>query len=139
AERGSPEAAAAASRGQRLLLIANTATPLNVKLGWWWLGNLVGAAFADAPAFKYLPHSGELDGLFFRVFRTGDKMPLKGVGERDLLCVCEGGEDCFGYLYPERGGRTLVSSGFDVYADLPEAKALLDGMIEAALAGGGDR
>lgn len=131
AEYGSDAAKAAAARGQRVLEIGKTDTPENIHLGWWWIGNLVGAAMADVPAFAYLPHSGRLDGLFFRIFRTGVELPLAGVKEEDLDCVCEGGENCLAYLYRQRDGKTLVSLGFDVYADLPESKALLDGLIES--------
>ena len=130
----STELAAALKRGQSVISIGSAAGAPNVKLGWWWLGEHVGTAIADDAVLKYLPHSGFLDPLFFRIFKTGAALPVAGVGEKDLAIVCEGGYGCRFNLAVRRHGaaREYLVRGLDVCADLPESKALLDGLVEAA-------
>ena len=130
----SPECAAAVKRGQSVVSIGAAEGEPDVKLGWWWLGDQVGTAIADDAALKYLPHGASLDPLFFRIFKKGEALPVAGVGEKDLAIVCEGGYACRYNLAVRRTGKACeyLVRGLDVCADLPEAKALLDGLIEAA-------
>ncbi len=132
----SDAAKAALARGQHVVAIGPADGKPDVKLGWWWLGDQVGTAIADDPALKFLPHSGALDPLFFRIFKKGAALPLAGVSERDMQIVCEGGFACSCNLAVRRHGkaREHLVFGLDVCADLPEAKALLDGILDAAQA-----
>ena len=139
AAAGSDEVRAALKRGQIVVSIGRAEGDPDVKLGWWWLGDQVGTAIADDPTLKYLPHSESLDPLFFRIFKTGEELPVAGVGEKDLVIVCEGGYSCrYNFAVRRRGtAREYLLRGLDVCADLPEAKALLDGVLDAATADDG--
>lgn len=134
-EAESPEIEAALKRGQNVVSIGKADGAPDVKLGWWWLGDQVGTAIADDPMLKYLPHGESLDPLFFRIFKKGETLPIAGVGEKDLVVVCEGGYACRCNLSVRRVGaaREYRVRGLDVCADLPEAKTLLDGILESAV------
>jgi len=135
-EAESPEIESALKRGQNVVSIGKADGAPDVRLGWWWLGDQVGTAIADDPMLRYLPHGVALDPLFFRIFMKGEPLPIAGVSEQDLVVVCEGGYACRCNLSVRRVGaaREYRVRGLDVCADLPEAKALLDGILEAAQA-----
>ena len=131
ADWDSPEAAAAAKRGQKVLALGKLNGPKNISLGWWWMGKQVGTAFADHPALAGLPHEGALSPLMFRFFREGVKLPKAPFAEKDLVVVGEGGDACWLYM-AERDG-TLAVFGLDVFAPVPEATSLLDGIVDHLL------
>ena len=132
---GSPLAAEALARGQRVITLAGTNGKPNVSLGWWWMGRQVGTAMANHPALASLPHEGVLSPLFFRlVLDSGKPLPYAGLAQDDMLMVGEGGELC--YLYLAQGnvgpGKAVMAFGLNVLADTPEAAALLDGLVDYA-------
>lgn len=114
--------------GVRRIVLGEASGAPNVELGWWWMGNQVGTALRAHPALARLPHDGILSPLLFRILKTGEKLPIAGVGEDDLIIVGEGGENCFAYLY-EKDGDVHVR-GLDLLASYPEATAVLDGIID---------
>ena len=122
------EKAPPAARGQRTLFISQTDGKPNVSLGWWWLGDQIGTAFADHPALAGLPHEGYLSPLFFRLVKRGKPLPFAPVPADKLIAVGEGRDTYFCYLGGDR--ETLYSFGLDVLSGHPEASALLDGMID---------
>ena len=132
---GSPLAAEALARGQRVITLAGTNGKPNVSLGWWWMGRQVGTALAKHPALAALPHEGVLSPLLFRlVLDSGRPLPYAGVAQDDMLIVGEGGSLC--YLYLAQGnvgpGKAVMSFGLNLLADTPEAAAFLDGLIDYA-------
>ena len=135
---GSAEAQAARAAGQSLVEIGPAAGKPGGHLGWWWFGEQVGGAFLQHPALKYLPHRGRIDPLFFRILRDGLKLPQQAWDESSLIGVAEGAESCALHLAGHMGsGRCeYIIYGLDVLADLPEATALLDGVLEAAVVSG---
>ena len=76
-----------------------------------------------------------VDGLFFRILGKGRQLPVSGVAEKDILAVSEGREDCSLFVSAKvDGARCEVRIyGLDICADLPEAKALLDGVLQFAI------
>ena len=135
AANGSPLAAEALARGQRVITLAGTEGKPNVSLGWWWMGRQVGTALAQHPALAALPHEGVLSPLFFRlVLQTGKPMPYAGLAQDDMLMVGEGGEMCYLYLAQANvgPGKALMAFGLNLLADTPEAAALLDGLVDYA-------
>ena len=76
-----------------------------------------------------------VDGLFFRILGKGRQLPVAGVAEKDILAVSEGREDCSLFVSAKvDGARCEVRIyGLDICADLPEAKALLDGVLQFAI------
>ncbi len=136
---GSPLAAEALARGQRVIMLAGTKGKPNVSLGWWWMGRQVGTALANHPALAALPHEGVLSPLFFRlILDTGKSLPYAGLAQDDMLIVGEGGNNC--YLYLAQGnvgsGKAIMAFGLNVLVDTPEAAALLDGLIDYAASHG---
>ena len=132
---GSPLAAEALARGQRVITLAGTNGKPNVKLGWWWLGQQVGTAIANHPALASFPHEGVLSPLLFRlVLDTGKYLPYAGLSQEDMLIVGEGGDKCFLYLAQANVGRgsAVMGFGLNLLGDTPEAAALLDGLIDYA-------
>ena len=134
APAGSALVVEALKRGQRVLTIGPAEGKPNVNLGWWWLGTQVGTAFRDHPALAGLPHQGILNGLFFRILKTGRPLPLAGCAEGDMFAVGEGATSCFLYLGQARVGQgcLLMTHGLDVLGDTREGAALLDGLIDYA-------
>ena len=108
----------------------------NVKLGWWWMGRQVGTALAKSPVFGDLPHEGVLSPLLFRIIGKGKALDGSQHGDGDLFMVGEGGSECFVYLALRRAkggsGAAVESFGLDLLSGLPEAAALLDGMMDYA-------
>ena len=132
---GTPLAAEALARGQRVVTLAGTNGKPNVSLGWWWMGRQVGTALANHPALTSLPHEGVLSPLLFRlVLDSGKPMPYAGLAQDDMLIVGEGGSLC--YLYLAQGnvgpGKALMAFGLNLLADTPEAAAFLDGLVDYA-------
>ena len=136
ADYGSPEAAAALKRGQNVIEIGGLDGSLNVDLGWWFLRGLVGATFEAAhPILSYLPPSKDLSTLHRRIFKKGLRLPIKGVDRRSLVAICEEGDGCYTHLaacVDARGGRHLIAYGLALDRDLPEAVAILDGLVDYA-------
>ena len=132
---GSPLAAEALARGQRVITLAGMNGKPNVSLGWWWMGRQVGTALAKHPALAALPHEGVLSPLLFRlVLDSGRPLPYAGVAQDDMLVVGEGGSLC--YLYLAQGnvgsGKAVMAFGLNLLADTPEAAAFLDGLVDYA-------
>ena len=127
-------AAAALERGQRVVAIGPAEGKPNVSLGWWFMGKQVGTALADSPVFGDLPKDPYLTKLFFRILKTGEKLPLPGLVDDDIFMLGEGGRDMFLYLGQAKSGqgKVLMSSGLDLLSLTPEAVSLLDGMIAYA-------
>ena len=127
----SAEAKAARTARRALVTVDDTEGAPNVKLGWWWMGSQVGTAIKDHPALGNFPHDGVLNPLWFRILKTGRKLPVAGVKPEDLVIVGEGGTACYLYLaVSERDGTKVAEChGLDLLCDLPEANALLDALV----------
>lgn len=123
--------APAAEEGQRTLFVSQTDGAANVSLGWWWIGDQVGTAFADHPALAGLPHDGFLSPLFFRLVKRGRPLPLAPIPSAKLIAVGEGRNGYFCYLGGDR--TTLYAFGLDILSGYPEAASLLDGMVDYCL------
>ena len=134
AEAGSPEAETALEAGRHVVAVGKAKGVPNVKLGWWWMGEQVGTALLDHPVFGNLPHEGVLSPLLFRIVGKGKPLDGAGIDEKDLLMVGEGGQGCFAYLVRRQAkdgkGVAIESFGLDLLSGLPEATAILDGMID---------
>ena len=136
ADRGSPEVAAALARGQSVVEIGGLKEPMNIELGWWFHKNIVGAVFdVKSPLLKYLPPSENLSTLHFRLFKKGLEMPVKDFPPSSLAAVSEEQATCRAHLgerMTEKGGRHLFAYGLALDQPLPEAVAILDGLIDRA-------
>ena len=132
---GSPETAAARRDGMSVIEIGPAKGEPGGRLGWWWFGKQVGGAFMAHPSLKNLPHVGRIDPLFFRILRDGLQLPQAAWPDGALVGVTEGSKECALHLACREGSgrRDMLVYGLDVLADLPEAKALLDGMIDYCL------
>jgi len=136
ADYGSAEATAALARGQSVIEIGGCDGDLRVALGWWFLNGIVGATFdTESPLLKYLPPSRDLSTLHFRFFKQGLRLPIDGFAADDLAIVSEEGQGCYANL-GERvdvgGGRHLFAYGLALQEKLPEATAVLDGLVDRA-------
>lgn len=131
---GAPDVGAALAAGRRVILINGTKGPPNVSLGWWWMGNQVGTAFARHPALGDFPHDGTLSPLSFRILKQGWPLPFAGLLPDEMIVVGEGGKGYFLYAAETRieAGRVLMTFGLDVLSGTPEGTCLLDGMIRYA-------
>ena len=132
---GSPLAAEALARGQRVITLTGMNGKPNVSLGWWWMRQQVGTAVAKHPALAALPHEGFMSPLFFRlVLTSGKTLPYAGLAQDDMLMVGEGGAMCYLYLAQANvgPGKALMAFGLKLLADTPEAAALLDGLVDYA-------
>ncbi|HRR33591.1 MAG TPA: hypothetical protein P5026_05795 [Kiritimatiellia bacterium] len=131
---GSPDVGAALAAGRRVILINGTEGQPNVTLGWWWMGNQVGTAFAKHPALGDFPHDGILSPLSFRILKQGQPLPFAGVLPDEMMVVGEGGSGYFLYMCEARiaDGRALMTFGLDVLSGTPEGLCLLDGMLRYA-------
>ncbi|MBP5285905.1 MAG: hypothetical protein ILO34_07365, partial [Kiritimatiellae bacterium] len=135
AQAKSALATSALERGQKVIAIGRADGEPNTSLGWWFMGKQVGTALADSPVFGELPKDPYLTKLFFRILKTGQKLPLPGLDDSDVFMLGEGGNDMFLYLGQARcgNGKVLMANGLDLLAPVPEAVCLLDGMIGYAL------
>ena len=130
---GSDEEKRALAEGKRVISLANQSSPRNIQLGWWYMTEQMGAALMDCDWLKGIPHGGYFNELFFRIGRTGLKLPVEGFAPKDFVMVGEGGEACYLYLARRRlpnGARHYLIAGIDVTCDTPEGAALLRGAIE---------
>ena len=136
ADYGSPEVAAALARGQSVIEIGGLKEPMNIELGWWFHKNIVGAVFdTGSPLLKYLPESKFLSTLHFRIFKKGLAMPVNGfpadslavVGEEQAMCRANLGE-----RVDAKGGQHIFAYGLALDQPLPEAVAMLDGLVDRA-------
>jgi hypothetical protein len=131
---GEPAVAAAISKGKRVFLAGDASGPPNVSLGWWWIGDQVGTAFAKHAAFGDFPHDGSISPLWFRLIKKG--MPIAAempFGKMEFLAVGEGRNDYFLYAAQtaaENGAKILLIHGLDLLADTPEGTYLFDQMID---------
>lgn len=131
---GAPDVGAALAAGRRVILINGTEGQPNVNLGWWWMGNQVGTAFARHPALGDFPHDGALSPLSFRILKQGRPLPFAGILPDEMIVVGEGGQGYFLYAAEARmgAGRALMTFGLDVLSGTPEGTCLLDGLIRYA-------
>ena len=124
-----PAVAVARAAGKRLVTISGTEGPVSVTLGWWWLGDQMGAVLEQAPELRYLPHDGVLSPLLFRIMKKGEELRA---GSTPLV-YGEGGEACYSYLrrttHPS-GCVEYAVTGMDLLADFAESDAILRGLVE---------
>lgn len=122
-----------ARNGQPCLMIGPAEGEPNVKLGWWILGEQIGTAFADHPAFGDFPHNGTMSPLWFRLIKQGIPLPIDPkFGEYNLLAVGEGKRQYYAHIWEKKdkeGQRMLLTRGVDLLADTPEGAWLTDAMI----------
>ena len=109
----------------------------NVRLGWWWLGDQTGTAFARHPVFGDFPQDGKLSPLWFRIIKRGLPLPVDPkFGAFRHFAVGEGQKQYFTYICQKKGQngeRLLITHGVDLLAETPEGAYLLDSMIDYAL------
>ena len=130
---GSDEEKQALAEGRRVVSLANQSSPRSIQLGWWYMTEQMGAALVDCDWLKGIPHGGYFNELFFRIGRTGLKLPVEGFNPKDFVMVGEGGEACYLYLAKRRlanGAVHYLIAGLDVTCDTPEGAALLRGAQE---------
>lgn len=136
ADAGSPEIAAALARGQSVVEIGGLKEPSNIELGWWFHKNIVGAVFdVESPLLRYLPESKSLSTLHFRIFKRGLAMPVKDFPTDSLAVIGEEQAACranLGERMDAKGGRHIFAYGLALDQPLPEAFAILDGIVETA-------
>jgi beta-galactosidase len=105
----------------------------NIKLGWWSLGNQLGTAFANHPAFGDFPHNGNISPLWFRLIKQGHPLPIDPqYGEQEFLAVGEGKNQYFAYIWQKKQedkADLLITRGIDLLPDTPEGACMLDAMI----------
>ena len=122
----------ALAAGKTVVALANQDGPADIFLGWWWMGDQMGAALSESPLLRFLPKERFFNPLFFRIGKTGLRLPVEGVTAKDFVMVGEGAEACFLYLadvpQPNGAHRTVVA-GLDVLSDTAEGAALLDGIL----------
>ena len=132
APAGGALSAEARRQHKNLITLAGQDGEVNITLGWWWMGKQMGLVLEDRAELKALPHDGLISPLLFRIVKTGAEMPLKGFVQADQIVYCEGGEACYSYLAArtrEDGCREAAVNGLDLLADLPEADAILAGVL----------
>ena len=126
----------ALAAGKSVVSLANQTGRPDIFLGWWWMGDQMGAALKESPLLRHLPSDRFFGPLFFRIGKTGLKMPVEGFGEKDLVMVGEGAEACFLYLAEARqpnGARRVLVAGLDVLSDTAEGTAILDGALDSLI------
>jgi len=128
---GSSDVAPALAAGKRVILINGANGKPNVSLGWWWMENQVGTAFAKHAALGELPHEGYLSPLAFRIMKEGLPLPLAGLRPDEMMIVGEGREQFFLYVGEAKidKGQVLMTFGLDLLSGTPEGTCLLDGML----------
>ena len=136
AMRGSALEADALAGGKNVISLSGQFGEPNILLGWWWMGSQMGSVLNDHSWLDGFPHDGVFSQLFFRIAKSGLKLPVAGVSEKDIVMVGEGAEACYLYLAVAasgNGGRICHIAGLDVLADTPEGTAILDGAIAMLL------
>lgn len=132
---GAADVEPALAAGKRVLLINSADGKPNVSLGWWWMGNQVGTAFASHPALGEFPHNGYLSPLAFRILKTGLTLPAPtGFRSDEMYVVGEGLNSYFLYVGEAKikDGRALMTFGLDLLSGYPEGTCILDGLIRYA-------
>ena len=140
ADFGSEDAVAARRTGKNILLVGNRKGERDIYPGWWatdwrwphdgWTQN--GVAAVPHPLFGAFPYESFLSPLLFRIIGQGTPLPVEGFEERDFVMAGEGNTDFKLYLAAKTrsdGGREVFVSGLDVFADVPEARTLLKGIL----------
>lgn len=128
-----PATAQAIAEGKRVLILGDAGGPPNVSLGWWWIGDQTGTAFADHPGFGDFPHDGFISPLWFRLIKRG--LPISGdgaFGKMEHLAVGEGRNDYFLYAAQTRSGEKggiFLTHGLDLLSETPEGTCLLDEIV----------
>ncbi|MDR0335787.1 MAG: hypothetical protein LBI18_01715 [Planctomycetaceae bacterium] len=129
-----PETKNAIVTEKRVLIFGNASEASNVRLGWWWLGDQVGTAFAKHPVYGNFPHEEYLNPLWFRLIKRG--MPIShdmSFGKLEYLSVGEGRDNYFMYVAQTAAGtngKILITHGLDVLTETPEGNYLLDQMLQ---------
>ncbi len=120
--------------GKRLVSVSGESAPVNITLGWWWMGKQMGAVFRDHPALGHLPREEFLTPLYFRIMRDGGAELAADSRQDEQIIYGEGGSACYSYLsettHPS-GSHEYRVRGIDILADLPEADAILAGLLES--------
>ena len=130
---GSKEMDEALAAGRKVVALANQTGAPDIFVGWWWMGEQMGAALCEHPSLRHLPHGGMFSPLFFRIGKTGLELPVEGVAEKDLIMVGEGAETCRLYLsktVKPNGAVLFIVAGLDVTTNTPEGNAILRGVYE---------
>jgi len=129
---GSALEEAALAAGKRVVSLANQEGARNITLGWWYMTEQMGAAMKDHPVLAGFPHEGMFEPQFFRIGKTGLKLPVKGFAKDDFVMVGEGGRGCYLYLAEAKranGARQCLIAGLDVLADTIEGTTILDNCL----------
>ena len=129
-----PEIARAIAEEKRVVLIGNADGQPNIALGWWWIGDQTGTAFARHPAFGDFPHNSYISPLWFRLIKKGrpitNPIPYENM---EYLAIGEGRDGYFMYAAQATVGKKgiiLMTHGLDILSGTPEAMYLLDQMLE---------
>jgi hypothetical protein len=124
----------AIAKEKRVLILGDASGQPNVRLGWWWLGDQVGTAFAKHPVYGNFPHEEYLNPLWFRLIKRGmpisHEMPFENL---EYLSVGEGRDNYFVYVAQTAAGtngKILMTHGLDVFTETPEGSYLLDQMLQ---------
>ena len=91
----------------------------------------------ESPLLKHLPESKSLSTLHFRIFKKGLAMPVKDFPADSLAVVGEEQATCranLGERMDAKGGRHIFAYGLALDQPLPEAVAILDGLVDRARA-----
>ena len=136
ADHGSPVVSEALARGQSVVEVGGMDGAPNNKLGWWFLGDMLGATFdVESPLLRRLPKSPTLSTLHFRMIRQGRRMPVADFPSSALVAVAEGGRGCWAHLgerVAKNGARHVFVHGLALDPSWPEALALVDGIVDRA-------
>ena len=129
-----PEITKAIAAEKHVVIIGKADGSPNVKLGWWWIGNQTGTAFARHSAFGDFPHDGYINPLWFRLIKNGmpitNPMPFENL---EYLALGEGREGYFMYAAlatAGQKGKILMTQGLDILSGTPEATYLFDQMLQ---------
>jgi glycerophosphoryl diester phosphodiesterase len=124
----------AIAKEKRVLILGDASGEPNVRLGWWWLGDQVGTAFAKHPVYGNFPHEEYLNPLWFRIIKRGmpisREMPFENL---EYLSVGEGRDNYFMYIAQTAAGangKILMTHGLDVLTETPEGSCVLDQMLQ---------
>ncbi|MDD3587851.1 MAG: hypothetical protein PHQ75_11785, partial [Thermoguttaceae bacterium] len=120
-------------KGCRLLVLGATTQETNEKLGWWNLGTQTGIAFEKSPVFGHFPLESWMNELWFRLVKHGaaDLRAGTSLGALVPLALGEGINTFFLYIGEARvdSSNVLALYGLDLLQDLPEARCLLDNIL----------
>ena len=138
------EAAVKSGKFEELLIVDNLKheEPRYAMLGWWGLDwrqkgyDFDGMAILRSPLLGDLPHEEFFSPLLWRIMGKGTMLPLSddAFKEKDYIIVSEHDRDFRLNLAGRTradGKREVFVSGLDVFADVPEARTLLRGLLSA--------